>query len=71
MSYFESVDMNRMEPDFKEGDTEILSVFHNESMFKENGYQRFLGLGNNEQVLKTKNLRERYDGEWIRVYMQW
>ena len=54
MSYFEGVDMKRVEPELKVGETEIISVFHDEIIFRAKEYQRFCWLGNNEQVLKNE-----------------
>ena len=38
----------------KEGETDIVAVFHDEIIFRANEDQRFCWLGNDEQVLKQK-----------------
>ena len=55
MSYFEGVDMKRVEPELKAVETEIVAVFHNKSIFRADEYQRFCQLGNNGQVIKPKS----------------
>ena len=55
MSYFEGVDMKRVETELKAGKKEIVAVFHNGNIFRLNEYQRFFELGNGKQVLKTKS----------------
>ena len=52
MSYFEGVDMKRVELGLKSVETDIVAVFHNESIFRANEDQKFCRLGNDEQVLK-------------------
>ena len=37
--------------------TDIVAIFHDESIFRANAYQKFCRLGNNEQVLKPKSAR--------------
>ena len=55
MSYFEGLDMKRVEPELKAGETEIVAVFHDGSIFRANEYQRFCWLGENEQVIKPES----------------
>ena len=37
MYYFEGVDMKRVDPDSKAGETDIVALFHNEIIFRANG----------------------------------
>ena len=48
--------MKRVEPEFKAGETEIVEVFYEESIFRANEDQQFCRLWNNEQVLKPKSV---------------
>ena len=54
MSYFEGVDIKRLETELKAGKTYIVSFFHKKSIFRANEEQRFFRLWNDEQVLLKK-----------------
>ena len=46
--------MKRVDPELKFFKMQIVSLFHNEIIFRANKYQQFCWLGNDEQVIKTK-----------------
>ena len=48
MLYFEGVDIKRVELGLKAVETDIVAVFHNESIFRANKDRKFCRLGNNE-----------------------
>ena len=54
MLYLEGGNMKRVDPELKFFKMQIVSLFHNEIIFRANKYQQFCWLGNDEQVIKTK-----------------
>ena len=55
MSYFEDLDMNRVENELKTGKTYIVAVFHNIIILRGNENRRFCWLRNDEQVIIPKS----------------
>ena len=56
MSYFGGLDMKRVEPALKAGETDIVAVFCNKSIFRGNEDWLFCWLGDNGQVLKLNSV---------------